>query len=86
MTNVVESLPSRMRTLFTEVIGARNPGLLAALMNREDPTSDERAEVENILADEFNSCLRQDWEPTDRGIQIDELLGAFLLRWPVQAD
>lgn len=86
MTNVIDSLPSRMRSLFAEVIGARNPDLLAALVNHEEPTSAERVEVEDILANEFDRNLRGNEEPTDRGIQVDELLGAFLMRWPIQAD
>jgi hypothetical protein len=86
MTNVLDSLPSRMRALFAEVIGARNPDLLAALVNHEEPTFAERVKVEDILANEFDHNLRENEEPTDRGIQVDELLGAFLIRWPIQAD
>jgi len=85
MTSVVESLPSRMRALFIEVIGSRNPGLLAALMNHAEPTSSEREQVEDILASEFDLNLRPDEEPADRGIQVDNLLGAFLMRWPIRS-
>jgi hypothetical protein len=83
MSNVVESLPSRMQPLFVEILSIRNPDLLAALIDHEEPSRDEREKVEDILATEFSSSLRPDWEPDPRGKRIDELLGAFLMRWPL---
>lgn len=84
MTSVIESLPERMRGLFAEVIAAHDPDLLESLMSHEVPSINERRAVENILANEFSSELREDWEPTDRGKQVDDMLGTFLLRWPIQ--
>lgn len=85
MTSVVDALPQRTRQLFAEVLGAEDPDLLAALASHEEPTNDERLKVVGILADEFARCLRPDSEPTDRGLQVDELAGVFLRRWPAQA-
>lgn len=85
MTSVVESLPTRMRQLFTDVLGAHDPDLLEALTTHEEPTNDERLEVVSILADEFARRLGPDSEPTGRGLQVDELAGVFLRRWPTQA-
>lgn len=84
MTSVIDSLPARMRELFADVISAHDSGLLAALMSHEVPSVDEQGVVENILSNEFSSELGEDWEPSDRGKQIDDMLGAFLLRWPIQ--
>lgn len=83
MSNVVESLPAQLRPLFVEILRTQNPELLAALMRHEEPSRDERAKVENILAGEFSRSLGSDWEPDARGERVDELLGAFLLRWPL---
>ena len=83
MINVVESLPARQRSLFAAVIGARDPSLLESLMNREEPTADQKLVVERILAEEFARHRGQDDEPTDRGRDIDDLIGAFVTRWPV---
>ena len=30
--------------------------------------------------------LQPDDEPTDRGRKIDDLLGAFLMRWPIEVE
>ena len=86
MKGVVNSLPSAMRSLFTEVIGARDPELLASLMSHDEPSTAERVEVHNILSTEFSRNLTQDYEPTDRGRQIDDLLGAFLTKWEIDGD
>ena len=34
-----------------------------------------------VLAREFTSNLRPDYEPTDRGKQIDDVLGKFLMQF-----
>ncbi len=34
--------------------------------------------------DEFSANLRPDYEPTERGEQIDDLLGKFLLQFPIE--
>jgi hypothetical protein len=86
VTNIVESLPEHMRELFAEVIGAHDPVLLSRLTSHDEPTLSERLAVEDILATEFSTGLRGDWEPTDRGRRVDEILGAFLLKWPINAE
>ena len=86
MNNVVESLPSDMRPLFAEVVGAANPGLLTALMSHDEPSAAERVAVHEILSTEFMRNLDADYQPTDRGRQLDDLLGAFLTRWEIHGD
>lgn len=81
--SVVDSLPDAMRELFSEVIGVEDPGLLTALGLTEEASEEQRVRVEGILSKEFTRCLGQDYEPTDRGKAVDDLLGAFLLRWPI---
>jgi hypothetical protein len=84
VTSVVESLPSRMRPLFVEVIGVHAPDLLVILRSSEEPTQEQREAVEDILANEFGNCVGEDSEPTERGKEIDGMLGAFLIRWPIR--
>lgn len=83
VSNVVDSLPVEMRDLFVDVIGTQDGGLLSSFRAHAEPTQFERIAVEKILSDEFSSHLRHDYEPTERGRAIDNLLGAFLLRWPI---
>lgn len=81
--SVVESLPAHMRALFAEVIGAHDQVLLEVLMRHEALSNDERQAVETILSNEFSGELCQDYEPNARGKRVDDMLGTFLLRWPI---
>jgi hypothetical protein len=83
MTSVVESLPAHMHALFAEVIGAHDPVLLEVLKRHEVPSNDERQAVETILSNEFSGEICQDFEPNARGKRVDDMLGTFLLRWPI---
>ncbi len=84
LSTVVDSLPARYRSVFSEVIGKKDTGLLTDLLSHEEPSRDERVAVMNVLSTEFSNHLRSDDEPTDRGRDIDNALGAFLTRWPIE--
>lgn len=79
---VVDALPPGQRSLFTDIVGETDPALLSSLQSRQDPTGPQRLAVEEILSTEFSRWLNPDGTPSERAIQIDDLLGAFLLRWP----
>lgn len=86
MSSVVDSLPREFKSIFVEVVGRRNQDLLQSLASRPEPTRQQRLEVEDILVHEFVLNLRPDDEPTPRGVQIDDALGAFLTRWPIEPE
>jgi hypothetical protein len=85
VSNVLDSLPARFQPLVAEIIAQRDEALLAALRAQQEPSQAERSAVEEILSDEFCRNLGPDDEPTPRGRDIDDALGAFLLRWPIEA-
>jgi hypothetical protein len=82
----VDTLPAQFRSLFIEVIGAKDADLLASLSSQGEPSQGERRAVEEILSTEFSRNLRTDYEPTERGRDIDNMLGALLLRWPIESE
>ena len=82
VTNVVDSLPLQLQPLFVEVVGAADPELLRSLRSHAEPTPDEIKAVQDVLLNEFCCNLQPDDEPTERGCQIDDLIGAFVMRWP----
>lgn len=86
VSDVIDSLPAEMRDLFVDVIGTQDSGLLSSFRAHAEPTQSERKAVEKILSDEFSRHLNPDYEPTERGRAIDNLLGAFLVRWPITTD
>ncbi len=86
MSSVVDSLPEEMRAMFSEIVGSADPVLLLSLQNAEEPSQAQRTAIEDILANEFAQCLRPDYEPTARGKAVDNLMGAYLLGWPIGGD
>jgi hypothetical protein len=77
-------IPRDLMPIFHEVLGEHDPDLLQSVLSSANPTLDERERVMDILADEFVRHLRPDYEPTERGKQIDDLLGKFLLQFPIE--
>lgn len=80
------SLPPSAGPLLEEIVGARDPALLADLKTSGEPNRAQRIAVTDILSDEFSRELRPDYEPTDRGNDIDNLLGQFLHRYPIEPE
>lgn len=84
MTDALPGLPGDLMPLFTEVVGREDPALLQSILRTARPNMEERERVEDILADEFSACLRPDSEPTERGKRVDDLLGKFLMQFPIE--
>jgi hypothetical protein len=83
--SVLDSIPEENRAIFAEVIGSANAQLLASLEGRDEPSIEERKQVEDILSAAFMRCLQLNYESTARGVAIDNTIGAFLMRWPIEA-
>jgi hypothetical protein len=79
-------LDAQFRSLFIELIREKDADLLASLSSHDVPSQQERRAVEEILSADFSRNLGTDYEPTQRGRDIDNLLGAFLLRWPIESE
>lgn len=84
MTNVIDSLPPEFREIVAEVVSGADEVLFSALRTQDSPTRAQRIRVEGILSNEFCQNLQANYEPTERGAAIDNALGAFLLRWPIE--
>ena len=81
--NIVDSLPEQRRTLFAEIVGQRDPELLAALRERSKPSVAERKKVEKYLSDALmTQFVGPDYEPTELGRRIEHTIDAFLEDWP----
>lgn len=83
MANVIDSLPEKHQTVLTEIVGQRDPDLLAILRERAELSRDERNAVEKYLADALmGQFVGPDYEPTELGRRIKHTTDAFLERWP----
>lgn len=86
MTTVLDSLPERFRAVYVRELGAKDPELLTRLLSNEEPNRSDREAVEEILSTSFTHHLNDDYSPTPTGAMIDDALGAFLLRWPIEPE
>lgn len=84
MSNVIDELPGEFRGVIVQVLGERDPELLSALRAQQKPTLDQQEAVIDVLGDAFTEHLGAGQEPTERGVLIDNALGAFLTRWPTE--
>ncbi|WP_410597998.1 hypothetical protein [Amycolatopsis sp. lyj-23] len=84
MSNVIDEVPSEFRDVIVELLGEREPELLSALRAQEKPTLDQQEAVIDALGDAFTENLGAGYEPTERGVVIDNALGTFLTRWPAE--
>ena len=70
--------------LLREVLAREDPALLGSILESGEPSMAERERVMMVLTREFTNNLRPDYEPTERGKQIDDLLGKFLMQFPIE--
>lgn len=77
---MILKLKPQMEELLTEVIEKRRPDLLKLMppYREIDLTEDERDEIIDAVTDEFTSTgLKEDDEPNERGIRLDDLIGSL---------
>ncbi len=86
LTSAIETIPEEYRAIVVAVLGARDAKLLKALQTREVPTRIDRVKVADALSSEFSNHLGPDYEPTEYGRSVDDALGAFLMRWPIERE
>ena len=84
MNDRLPGIPRPLMPLFNEILDREDPDLLDSVLASGDPTLAERERVMDILVHEFMGNLQPDYEPTERGKQIDDLLGWFLLQFPIE--
>jgi hypothetical protein len=84
--SALDQLREDVIATIRDVLGRRAPESLRALEETDDPPMALRQEVEDVLAREFSSKdgLGPDWEPTPYGKRVDDAIGAFVLRFPIE--
>jgi hypothetical protein len=84
--SALDQLREDVAATVRDVMARRAPQVLQALEATDDPAMPLRQEVEDVLAREFSSKdgLGPDWEPTPYGKRVDEAIGAFVLRFPIE--
>lgn len=86
MSTVLDSLPEKFDAVYVNEIGTKDTDLLARLLSNDAPSTSDREAVEEVLSASFAHHLNKDYSPTETGAIIDDALGAFLLRWPIESE
>jgi hypothetical protein len=85
VSGALGELPHEVASLIDAVLQRRQPALAARLRAETDVALDDRAAVEDLLADEFSDeVFEPDYEPTAYGKQVDDAIGKFLVRFPIE--
>lgn len=83
--SALDKLDGESALVLREVLAKSAPDLLAALEASSEPTREVREQVVDVVADEFDEHVSgPDWEPTAWGKRVDEALGWFLDRFPIE--
>ena len=83
MTNALDALPSESAAVIVDELTRHDPALLAELRNAQEPTTEQRAAVEQLLANAVVESLGPDWTPNEHGLAAERAVKAFLEVWPL---
>ena len=83
--SALDRLDSTTADTLRLVLQQRAPDVLRALEETEDPPIELRERVATALHEEFSGEVSgPDWEPTPRGVAVDDALGWFYKSFPVE--
>jgi hypothetical protein len=84
--SALDKLDAESALVLRDVLTKCAPDLLAALDVSDEPTREVRERVLEVVADEFSDHVAgPDWEPTSWGKRVDDALGWFLHRFPIES-
>jgi hypothetical protein len=83
MSSVLDAVPPEHRAVIMEELAQRNPSLLAELDAAEAPTNDQSDAVVEALYAAMSENYGPGHDPNQRGKDIDNAIGAYLLAWPI---
>lgn len=86
MTNVLDAVDAAHRAVIEDELGRRDPALLEVLRGADKPTNDQSDALMNVMIDAMGEHYGPGHVPDDRGVAIDNAVGAYLLAWPIHRD
>ncbi|MCZ8381716.1 hypothetical protein O6P37_22855 [Mycobacterium sp. CPCC 205372] len=86
MNGEFEFLTRDQAGLLVEILSRRNPELADRIRTAPALSRPDAVEIVNTLSEEFVHHLDQDWEPTDYGRTVSEILSRVnaqqIAEWP----
>jgi hypothetical protein len=83
MTKVFDAIPPESAAVIVDELTRRDPALLAELRSAQEPTTEQRAAVNRLLASAVIKSLGPDWTPDEHGLAVECAVKAFLEVWPL---
>jgi hypothetical protein len=84
--SALAELDDESALVIRAVLQKCDPDLLATLETSDEPVREVREQVLDVVADEFNEHVSPaDSEPTPWGKRVDDALGWFLHRFPIES-
>ena len=78
MTNALDAIPPESAAVIVDELTRRDPELLAELRSAKEPTTEQRAAVNRLLASAVIKSLGPNWTPNEYGLAVERAVKAFL--------
>ena len=85
MMNALDDLPPESSAVIVDELTKSDPGLLAQLRGSQEPSNEQRAAVNELLARAVIRSLGPDWVPSAHGLAVERAVKAFLEKWPLNS-
>ena len=83
MMNALDALPPESSAVIVDELTKSDPSLLAQLRSAQQPTNEQRAAVNELLARAVIKSLGPEWVPNAHGLAVERAVEAFLEKWPL---
>jgi hypothetical protein len=83
MKSALDALPPESSAIIAEELANTDPSLLAQLRGTREPTNEQRAAVNELLARAVIGSMGADWVPNAHGLAVERAVKAFLENWPL---
>jgi len=83
MSDIFDAISPEYRAIIVEELERRNPALLAELRSAQAPTNDQSDGVVDALYAAMAENYGPGHDPNQRGKDIDNAIGAYLMAWPI---
>jgi hypothetical protein len=83
VSNALDALPPESSAVIVDELTNTDPSLLAHLRSGQEPTNEQRAAVDELLARAVIKNMGPDWVPNAHGLAVERAVKAFLEKWPL---
>ncbi len=83
MTNTLDAISPESAAVIVDELARRDPALLAELRSTQEPSTQQRAAVNRLLARAVIKSFGPDWTPNEHGLAVERAVKAFLEVWPI---